>query len=375
MCVQCLLCGVEWINCSDSTRVMKLKQFNVNVTTICAILRTLHAFCIYSYTQNERFVSMNVSSARCRSHSAPSLRWFRCEDMRNASRIPRSNIIIFIFVSSAIRMQPPLLHFTICHRQLCLSLLLSNDDKNGVSSLTNRMRAVCGKNPSTFNKNVHSHTHTLMRHRSVRQQWFLVRLNTFLLTYSRCMHTCSCEAWKWVCVGVSSIVSLLFEQIIRSVHITYEHVHACLNRRLYADKQTKWILAFFAGIRKFSIHGTTPAAVTVVAVCLMCVLSLEGIYRLRSRLLNNFTLMLFPSSPSPPFFLIYFIDVIYGFFKHNFAEAAFVWHFGNGSNAAGMKKKMLWIQIHSYEEKHWCLAPASDLAGACLLPPKRWQQR
>lgn len=49
--------------------------------------------------------------------------------------------------------------------------------------------------------------------------------------------------------------------------------------------------------------------------------------------------MLFPSSPSPPFFLIYFIDVIYGFFKHNFAEAAFVWHFEMVRMPRGWKQK------------------------------------
>lgn len=273
MRVQCSLCGVEWINCSDSTRVTKLKQFNVNVTTICAIRRALHALCIYIlHEHTERALCVYeclVSALRLPFRTIVEVISWR----RHAECVPNSKIkyyyLHFRFVS-----YPPCSASASAFHHLSsaavMSLLLSNDDKNGVSSLTNP----CAEKTPRHLIKMFIHAHTRRRHRSVKQQWFLVRLNTFLLTYSRCMHACSIWGMKQsVCVGVglSSVVSLLLEQIIRSMHITYEHVHACLNRRLYADKQTKWILAFFAGIRIFAIYGATPAAVTTVVVAVVAV--------------------------------------------------------------------------------------------------------
>lgn len=117
----------------------------------------------------------------------------------------------------------------------------------------------------------------------------------------------------------------------------YKHVNACLNHRTRNE---------FYGQRAYASPPSRRAQ-----RCLMCVLSLEGILRVRCRSLAfaHFH-SLCPARPVFIFlsFLIYFIDVIYGFFKHNFAEPSLVGYSGMVQMPREWEKAAC-IQIHSYE--------------------------
>lgn len=124
----------------------------------------------------------------------------------------------------------------------------------------------------------------------------------------------------------------------------YKHVNACLNHRTRNE---------FYGQRAYASPPSRRAQ-----RCLMCVLSLEGILRVRCRSLAfaHFH-SLCPARPVFIFlsFLIYFIDVIYGFFKHNFAECR-VWSgIREWCKCRGNEKK---LRVFKYIHMSPCLAHA-----------------